>query len=106
MKKPGWGEASLGAMVGAVVGAVGGLVAVGLPWAIVKGDIRALADARMLGIIGLMVSAPVGWLTGGQIGPRFEVLLSERGAGITGGILGGLVPVTGFFLWGWYLISR
>ena len=93
-------------MIGAVVGAMGGLFAVGIPWAIIKGDIKALSDARSFGVIGLVVSAPVGWFIGGQIGPRLENILSERNAGIVGGVIGGLVPVTGFILWGWFLVAR
>jgi hypothetical protein len=104
MRKPRLGEGSLGAVVGAVIGAAGGLIAVAIPWAIVRGDMRALLDARTLGIIGFLVSSPVGWLVGGQIGPRLEGRLSERAAGVIGGIFGGLVPVIGFALWGWYLM--
>lgn len=105
MRKPGFGEGSLGAVAGAVTGAAGGLVAVVLPLTIATGDIQMLTIARTLGIIGFLVSAPMGWFIGGQIGPRLEGKLSERAAGIIGGIVGGLVPVTGFILWGWYLIT-
>lgn len=105
MKRPGIGEGSLGAVVGAVVGAVGGLVAVVLPLAILTRDIHALAAARTLGVIGFLVSSPLGWLIGGQIGPWLATRLGERKGGILGGIFGGLVPVAGFALWGWYLIQ-
>jgi len=106
MKNPRFGEGSLGAVVGAVVGAVGGLVAVAIPYAIVTGNIQALSAARTLGIIGLLVSTPIGWILGGQIGPRLEGILGERGAGLIGGFLGGLVPIAGFAWWGWHLIPR
>lgn len=105
MKKPRIGEGSLGAVVGAVVGAVGGLIAVTIPYAIVTRDLHALSAARTLGLIGFFVSTPVGWLLGGQIGPRLEGLLRERAAGIVGGLIGGLIPVGGFIYWGWRLIS-
>jgi hypothetical protein len=105
MRKPGIGEANLGAMVGVIVGAMGGLVAVAIPLAILRGDIKALSEARTIGLIGFFVSSTFGWLIGGQIAPRLEGLLGERKAGILGGILGGLVPVAGFALWGWYLIT-
>ena len=105
MKKPRLGEANFGAVVGVVVGAIGGLVAVGIPWAIVKGDIKALSDARTYSLIGFIVSAPIGWLLGGQIGPRLEGVLSERNAGLLGGLLGGLVPIAALALWGWRLIQ-
>jgi hypothetical protein len=105
MKTPRFGEGSLGAVAGAVTGALGGLVAVVLPLAIMTRDIQALSAARTFGVIGWIVCWPVGWLIGGQIGPRLEGILSERNAGIVGGILGGLVPVAGFVLWGWYLVT-
>jgi len=105
MRRPGFGEPNLGAMVGVVVGAVGGLVAIAIPLAIMRGDIKALSEARTFGVIGFLVCSTIGWLLGGQIGPRLEAKLSERVAGIVGGILAGLVPVAGFALWGWYLVT-
>jgi hypothetical protein len=105
MKKPRFGEGSLGAVAGAVTGAFGGLVAVVLPLAIMTRDIQALSAARTFGIIGWVICCPVGWLLGGQIGPRLEMSLGERKAGIIGGIVGGLVPVAGFVLLGWYLVT-
>lgn len=105
MRKPGLGEANLGAVVGAVIGALGGLFAVALPYAILTHDVRALASARSLGVIGLLVSAPIGWLIGGQIAPRLAGNLSERSAGVVGGIVGGLIPVGGFMYWGWRMVA-
>ncbi len=105
MKKPRIGEANLGAVVGSATGAVGGLVAVVLPLAILTRDLQALAAARTFGVLGWFVCWPVGWLIGGQIGPRLEQALGERKAGILGGLAGGLVPVAGFVLWGWYLVT-
>jgi hypothetical protein len=105
MKKPGIGEPNLGAMVGVVVGAVGGLVAIAIPLAIMRGDIKALSEARTFGLFGFLTSSTVGWFLGGQMAPRLEGRLGERNAGIVGGILGGLVPVAGFALWGWYLVT-
>ena len=104
MSKPGFSEANLGSVIGAVLGAIGGLIAVTLPLAILSHDIRMLASARTLALIGFLVSTPVGWLLGGQIGPRLAGPLDERIAAIIGGILGGLLPVSGFAFWGWYLI--
>ena len=105
MNKPGFSEANLGAVIGAVLGAIGGLIAVTLPLAILSHDIRVLASARTFALIGFLVSTPVGWLLGGQIGPRLAGALNDRIAAIIGGILGGLLPVSGFALWGWYLIQ-
>ena len=105
MRKPGFGEANLGAVIGAVVGAIGGLIAVTIPLAVITQDIRALAAARTFALIGFLISTPVGWLLGGQVGPRLAGHLGERNAGIVGGILGGLLPVSGLIVWGWYLIQ-
>jgi len=105
MKKPRFGEGSLGAVVGAVVGAVGGLVAVTIPYAILSRDLHALSAARTLGLVGFFVSTPVGWLLGGQIGPRLEGILNEKQAGYVGGFLGGLVPIAGLVWWGWHLVA-
>jgi hypothetical protein len=106
MRKPGLGEANLGAVTGAVVGAVGGLFAVAVPYAILTHDWRALSAARTLGLIGFLVSTPIGWLLGGQFGPRLEGLLRQRAAGIVGGVVGGLIPVGGFLYWGWRLVQN
>ena len=93
-------------MVGAVVGASGGLIAVALPLAILARDASALVYARGFGLLGFCVSAPVGWILGGQIGPRLEKRFGEKNGGIIGGIVGGLVPVIGFALWGLWMITR
>ncbi len=105
MRKLDFGETNLGAVIGAVFGAVGGLVAVAIPLTIIREDLRLLASARPYALVGFLVSAPVGWLLGGQISQRFGGRLGERSADILGGILGGLLPVGGFILWGWYLIQ-
>ena len=104
MKGPRFGEPSLGAVAGAVTGATGGLVAVVLPLAIMTHDIQALSVARTFGILGWIICGSVGWLAGGQIGPRFARAWGERKGGVVGGILGGLIPVAALALWGWYLV--
>lgn len=105
MRKPGFGEANLGAVTGAVIGAVGGLFAVAIPYAVLMHDFRALSAARTLGVIGFLVSTPIGWLLGGQIGPRLEGALGKRTAGLIGGVVGGLIPVSGFVYWGWHVVQ-
>ena len=105
MTKPGFGEANLGAVTGAIVGAVGGLFAVTIPCAILTRDIHVLSMSRNHALIGFLVSTPVGWIVGGQIGPRLESWLGERAAGIIGGIVGGLLPVGAFVYWGWRMVA-
>ena len=105
MRKPAFGEANRGAVIAAVVGGTCGLIAVTIPLAIQTLDIRVLATARTHGLIGFLVSAPVGWVLGGQLAPRLAARLSERSADFVGGVLGGLLPVSGFIFWGWYLIQ-
>jgi hypothetical protein len=104
MRKPRIGEPNLGALIGATLGAVGGLFAVTIPYAILTRNIHALSMARSHGLIGFLVSAPVGWLLGGQIAGRLEGRFGSRTAGIVGGIIGGLVPVSGFVYWGWRMV--
>ncbi|MCX8090458.1 MAG: hypothetical protein N3I86_05900 [Verrucomicrobiae bacterium] len=105
MNKPRWGEPNLGAIIGVVLGGMGGLVAIAIPLAILRGDLRALTEARHFGLVGFLVSATVGWFLGGQIGGRLTGLLGERTAGILGGLIGGMVPISGLALWGWYLVT-
>ena len=106
MNKPRFGEANLGATIGAAVGSICGLFAVGIAPAILDHNIRQLLVAPSLGLAGFIISGPVGWLIGGQIGPRLARWLGERGGGAVGGIIGGLVPVAGFALWSWHMVTQ
>ena len=101
IRRPGFGEANLGAVAGVVTGAVGGLLAVGLPLAISGRDPALLVIYRQLAVIGFMICVPVGWLLGGQIGPRLAPVFGEGRGEFIGGILGGLVPVIGIMIWAW-----
>ncbi len=103
MRKPGFGEANFGALTGAVTGAIGGLFAAGIPQAIMDRDPAILFSTPRIGLICLLISGPIGWLLGGQIGPRFSN--SPKGESLLG-ILGGLVPVILIALWGWWYITR
>ncbi len=103
MRKPGFGEANFGALAGAITGAIGGLFAIGIPQAIIDRDLSILVATPKLALISLVISTPIGWLLGGQIGPRFSN--SRRGESLLG-IIGGLVPVTLIALWGWWYISQ
>jgi hypothetical protein len=103
--KPGLGEANLGALVGAAVGATGGLFAVGTAPAIMARSLVSLFEHPMLGMVCMFISGPIGWLVGGQLGPRFGGRFDTQRAEITGGVLGGLVPVALIALWGWWYIE-
>jgi hypothetical protein len=106
MRHPPFGEANMGALVGAVVGATGGLFAVGVGPAIASRNLALLFLYPTLGLASCLVSGPVAWLLGGQIGPRLgEVVRSQRGE-VLGGILGGLIPFIAVCWWGWYMCTR
>lgn len=106
MKEPSFGKENLGAVIGAVIGSVGGLFAVVIPLAILTRSLQALSAARTLGLISFLVCTPVGWFAGGYISHALTKGIGAQKAGIVGGILGGLLPVTGFALWGYYMIMR
>jgi hypothetical protein len=101
--KPGLGESNLGALVGAVVGATGGLFAVGIAPAIIDRNLAVLFRYPIIGVFCMFVGGPIGWLVGGQLGPRLGTKYDTQGAEITGGVLGGLAPVVLIALWGWYM---
>lgn len=105
MRRPGFGEANLGALTAAVVGAIGGLFAVGIGPAILYRDPAMLLATPLLGVIGWIISGLTGWFVGGQIGPRLERKLGERNGNVIGGIIGGLLPVISIALWGWYMVT-
>ncbi|MFO1513379.1 MAG: hypothetical protein U1F83_10775 [Verrucomicrobiota bacterium] len=106
MMEPSVGKENLGAVIGAVIGAIGGLFAIAIPLAIMTGNVQALALTRKLGLIGFVVSVPIGWFAGGYISHGLEKKLNKKVAGIVGGIIGGLLPVTGIALFGWYIVAR
>jgi hypothetical protein len=106
MRKPGFGEANMGALAGAVIGAIGGLFAIGVGPAIAAKNIRLLVGTPILAIVCLLVSGPLGWLIGGQLGPRLGGKFNTQRAETIGGIIGGLVPVILIAFWGWYMTTR
>lgn len=105
MKEPSFGKENLGAVIGAVTGALGGLFAVAIPLAILTRNLQALSAARTLGIISFLVCTPIGWFAGGYISHALTKSLGAQKAGILGGIVGGLLPVTGSALWGYYYMT-
>ncbi len=106
MREPSFGKENLGAVIGAVTGALGGLFAVVIPLAILTRNIQMLSAARTLGIISFVVCTPIGWFAGGYICHVLTKILGAKKAGILGGLLGGLLPVTGFALWGLYVMTH
>ena len=70
MRRPGFGEANWGAMVGAVVGAIGGLFAIGIAHAIAGRNLALLVGTPVLSLVCCLLGGPIGWLIGGQTGPR------------------------------------
>jgi hypothetical protein len=103
--KPRLWEASLGSLTGAIVGAIGGLFAVGLAAAILSRDLAVLLSTPILSMCSWLISGVTGWLFGGQIGPRLGDHFQNRNAEITGGVMGGLIPVVLIALWGWYMVT-
>jgi hypothetical protein len=95
----------MGALVGAIVGATGGLFALGIAPAVIDRNAALLFGTPILGLICFFVSGAVGWLIGGQLGPRLGDKFQPRSAELVGGALGGLVPVTLIALWGWYMVT-
>ena len=93
----------MGALIGAIVGAIGGLFAVGIAPALIARNLYLLFAWPLLGLVCWFISGPVGWVIGGQLGPWLGTKFDGRAAEITGGVLGGLVPVTAIALWGWYM---
>ena len=95
----------MGALAGTIVAATGGLFAVGIAPAILARNPALLFGTPILGLICFIVSGPVGWLIGGQIGPRLGERFQTPRAEMVGGALGGLVPVVLIMLWGWYMVT-
>jgi hypothetical protein len=106
MKEPSIGKENLGAVIGAVIGALGGLVAITIPYAIMTGDFQALSAARKFGLISFVVCVPSGWFGGGYLTHLLEKKFPVKFSAIVGGLLGGLIPVSAFAAWGYYLITR
>ena len=106
LHKPSLGEANLSALIASVIGSIGGLFALGLIPAIIARNPEFLAVAPKMNILSFFICGGAGWLLGGQIGPRIVGPLTEKNGWIVGGIIGGLLPVSGVALMGWYLASQ
>jgi hypothetical protein len=106
MRKPAFGEGNMGALAGAVIGAIGGLFAIGIGPAIAGNNIRLLVGTPLLAIFSLVICGTLGWLIGGQVGPRLGGKFNTQRAETIGGIIGGLVPVVVVALLGWYMTAH
>ena len=101
--RPGFGESNLGAMAGGVVGAIGGLFALGIAPAIMTRNPAYIVRMPILGLACLLICGIVGWLLGGQIGPRMAETPRSQRVEIVAGGLAGLIPVIAVALFGWYM---
>lgn len=106
MNEPSVGKENLGAVLGAVLGAFGGLIAIAIPYAILTRNFQNLSVARNFGLISFVICTPFGWFAGGYLSHLLNKVLPLKPANILGGIIGGLLPVTGVALYGWYLTAR
>jgi hypothetical protein len=103
--RPRIGEANLGAVAGASVAATGGLFAVGIVSAIITQSPSSMFGTPKLALISFLVSGPLGWLLGGQIGPRVGQRWNSPKAEIITGAICGLVPF-GLVVLAWYLLAQ
>jgi hypothetical protein len=102
---PSFGGANIGALAGSATGAIGGLFSLGIAPAIIGHNPALLFETPILGLISFLICGGLGWLIGGQIGPRIAAKLNFSFAEITGGLLGGLIPAGLVTLLGWYLAN-
>ena len=79
------------------------MFAISCPGAIVEQRLAVLFATPFLTLISWIVSAPVGWVLGGQIGPRARNVFKSSRSEVLGGVLGGLTPVLLLALLGWHL---
>jgi hypothetical protein len=101
--QPKLGEANLAALAALVVGSIGGLFALGSVPAIVTRQPQYLATAPVMNIISFFLCGAIGWILGGQIGPRLTQTFGIRNGQLIGGVIGGIIPVLGIAGLGWYL---
>lgn len=106
MNEPSIGKENLGAVIGAVVGAIGGLVAIAIPYAVLTRNFQNLSVARTFGLVSFIICTPIGWFAGGYLSHLLEKIMPPKPANIIGGLIGGLLPVTGVALYGWHLTTR
>ena len=106
MRAPNFGEVNFGALAGAVTGSFGGLVAVGLPPAILGRNVTLLFAAPFFTLVSWLICLAVGWFGGGQLGPRMGIWFRSPRAELIGGVVAGLIPIAIIIFWSWYMITR
>jgi len=97
------GQANLAALIGGSVGSITGLFAMGIIPALLEKDLHRLMTQPNLSLFCFFIGGVIGWLVGGQVGPRIEKARAPQRAHIVGGTIGGLIPFAGFVLLGWFL---
>ena len=106
LRKPPFGEANVSALIASVIGSIGGLFALGLVPATITRNPQFLVAAPTMNVISFLLCGAIGWIIGGQIGPRLPALVGEKHGHILGGIIGGLIPVLTIAAIGWYLATQ
>jgi len=106
MRKVPLGEFNLGALAGAIVGSIGGLFAIGVVRAILHRNVTQVFETPILATVSWLICGILGWLAGGQIGPRVGEKYFFPHAELAGGALGGLIPVLLVALWALYMTLR
>src|SRR5436190_9256190 len=102
---PSIGGANMGALAGSIAGAIGGLFALGIAPAIISHNPALLFETPILGLASFFISGGLGWLIGGQIGPRISKKFRFSLTEIIAGSIGGLVLVIALVLLGWYMVT-
>jgi hypothetical protein len=64
---------------------------------------RELFHTPILTFIAWLVCLGLGWVIGGQIGPRLGEKFQSPRVEYIGGVAGGLIPVILITLWSWYM---
>lgn len=105
-RRPTIGEANLAALIAAVIACIGGLFALGIAPSVITKNIQFLVATPTLNVISFFLCGSLGWLIGGQLGPRLQGIFGEQGGLIAGGIIGGLLPFAGMVGAGWYLATH
>jgi len=105
LPEPGLENINVGAFAGAVVGSIGGLLAVGIPPAIVFRSLQAMFSTPKIAIICFFISGLLGLIIGGILG---NLMRTRSGNPIThfiAGAIGGLFPVIMVLIWSYRMVT-